>query len=60
MTKKGKLSEEMASIIMADVIQGVKHLMKVGVIHRDIKPANILRSDKTWKLADFGFSIMSK
>ena len=45
---------------MADVIEAVKYLMKVGVVHRDIKPANILRSDKTWKLADFGFSIMSK
>jgi len=45
---------------MADVIEAVKYLIKIGVVHRDIKPANILRNDKTWKLADFGFSINSK
>lgn len=45
---------------MADVFEGVKHLMKAGIIHRDLKPANILRSERTWKIADFGFSIYGK
>lgn len=45
---------------MSDVIDAVKYLMKMGVIHRDIKPANILRSDKAWKIADFGFSILKR
>jgi len=34
--------------------------MKMGIIHRDLKPANILRNEKTWKIADFGFSILSR
>jgi serine/threonine protein kinase len=45
---------------MADVIEGTKYLLQMGVIHRDIKPANILRSDKVWKIADFGFSMMGR
>jgi serine/threonine protein kinase len=32
----------------------------MGVIHRDIKPANIFRGEKSWKLGDFGFAIMSE
>ena len=60
MTKKGRFAEDNAAAIMSDVIEGVKHLMHVGVIHRDIKPANILRGEKVWKIADFGFSIQSR
>lgn len=60
MAKKGRLSEEAAAGIMSDIIEGTKYLMHMGVIHRDIKPANILRSDKIWKIADFGFSIMAR
>lgn len=60
MAKKGRVSEEIAAGVMGDVVEGIKHLFQQGVIHRDIKPANILRSEKTWKIADFGFSILSK
>lgn len=60
MAKKGRLSEEAAAGIMSDIIEGTKYMMHMGVIHRDIKPANILRSDKIWKIADFGFSIMAR
>ena len=60
MAKKGRLSEDMAASIMVDVIEGTRYLMQMGVIHRDIKPANIIRGDKIWKLADFGFSISSR
>ena len=42
---------------MSDVIEGTKYLMSMGIVHRDLKPANVLRSDRTWKIADFGFSI---
>jgi serine/threonine protein kinase len=45
---------------MAEVVEGVKYLFKMGVLHRDLKPANILRTDKNWKIADFGFSIQAK
>ncbi len=55
--KRGRLSEEAAGAVMVEVIEGVKYLMRLGVIHRDLKPANILRGDRIWKIADFGFSI---
>lgn len=60
LSKKGKLSEEVSASIMGDVIEGVKYLLQQGVLHRDIKPANILRSDKSWKIADFGFSVFAR
>ena len=60
MTKKGRFGEESAASIMSDVIEATKYLMAMGVIHRDIKPANILRGEKIWKIADFGFSICGR
>ena len=60
MAKKGRFGEDNAAMIMNDVIEGLKYLMHMGVIHRDIKPANILRGQKIWKIADFGFSISGR
>ena len=54
------MSEDSAAGIMSDVVEGVKYLFKMGIIHRDIKPANILRGNKVWKIADFGFSIRGR
>ena len=42
---------------MAEVIEGVKYLLKKGILHRDLKPANILSSKQNWKIADFGFAM---
>jgi serine/threonine protein kinase len=60
MTKKGRFDEDAAAVIMGEVLEGLRYLLQMGIIHRDIKPANILRSDKTWKIADFGFSICGR
>lgn len=46
-------------MILNQVIKGYRYLSKMNVIHRDLKPANILRSGGTWKIADFGFAIVS-
>ena len=59
MTKAGRMSEDQALEIAAEVVEGVKYLLKYGVIHRDIKPANIFRGNKNWKIGDFGFAIKS-
>ena len=45
--------------IMSQIIEGVKHLFAKGILHRDLKPANILKGDKCWKIADFGFAIFA-
>jgi serine/threonine protein kinase len=34
--------------------------MEKKVLHRDLKPANILKSGYTWKICDFGFSVIGK
>eukprot|EP00177_Eucheuma_denticulatum_P006862 GFKZ01012495.1.p1 GENE.GFKZ01012495.1~~GFKZ01012495.1.p1 ORF type:complete len:417 (+),score=80.62 GFKZ01012495.1:234-1484(+) len=53
-------SEERASHIIKDILQGLAYLHEKGIVHRDVKPENILTTGKTWpftsKLADFGLS----
>ena len=58
--KQGRLSEPQATDIMRQVVDAVKHLFQKGILHRDLKPANILRADKCWKIADFGFAIFAE
>lgn len=59
--KFGTFPEELAAIQVIQVLKGLDHLHKNGIIHRDIKAANIL-IDKNGiaKLADFGVSAKLK
>jgi serine/threonine protein kinase len=51
----GALPTEHALKIAAQVLDGLAHAHKHGVLHRDIKPANIiLGSDGTPRIMDFG------
>ena len=51
----GKFPENLVSLYMAQVLQGLLFLHEQGVIHRDIKGANILTTKEGLvKLADFG------
>lgn len=53
-------SEESASQILKDILQGLEYLHSKGIVHRDIQPENILTTSLKWpyqsKLADFGLS----
>ncbi|CAD8143907.1 unnamed protein product [Paramecium pentaurelia] len=50
------IPEDEALKILKDLLQGIKALLKQGIIHRDIKPANILKHDSQFKITDFGFA----
>lgn len=57
------------SVILKQLLQGIKYLHKTGVIHRDLKPENILveldnsencaTKVKCVKITDFGLSKLS-
>ncbi len=53
--RSGALPTEQALHIATQVLDGLAHAHKHGVLHRDIKPANImLGSDGTPRIMDFG------
>lgn len=55
--KKKRLNDEESSIVMKQIIQGVRYLHQKDYIHWDIKPGNILIMDENTlqvKLIDFG------
>ena len=65
--KKGSLEDEAsgafvkltrAKRVMVDVLRGLEHAHRNGIVHRDIKPANIIIGDSfEGKLSDFGLAI---
>ncbi|KAI1703545.1 protein kinase domain-containing protein [Ditylenchus destructor] len=53
----GKLTEDVAKPIFAQLVSAVAHLHSKDISHRDIKAENVIFSQPGWvKLADFGFS----
>lgn len=59
-SKRGPLSEEVASKFLFDLALGLHALQKLNLVHRDLKPQNLLLTSKdenaTIKIADFGFA----
>ena len=53
--RNGALPQESVLRIASQILDGLAHAHKNGVLHRDIKPANImLESDGTPRIMDFG------
>ena len=56
-SSKGRLGEDEARIIYAQVIEGVEYLHRLNISHRDLKPENLLFDyEGNVKIADFGLS----
>ncbi|WKY05338.1 hypothetical protein Q1695_005946 [Nippostrongylus brasiliensis] len=57
--ERGKLSENDAKPLFAQIVAAVSHMHKNNLVHRDIKAENIMFSSPgIVKLVDFGFSCM--
>jgi hypothetical protein len=56
--RDGKLPEEDARRIVAEIADALDHAHRQGVIHRDIKPENVLLDDESGRalLTDFGIA----
>jgi eukaryotic-like serine/threonine-protein kinase len=42
--------------ILVDLLFGLEHAVRQGILHRDVKPANVMCVDHRYKLADFGIA----
>jgi serine/threonine protein kinase len=42
---------------LADILNALEDLHRLGYVHRDLKPSNVLLHDGRWKLADFGLTL---
>ncbi|KAK6052702.1 hypothetical protein COOONC_09792 [Cooperia oncophora] len=57
--ERGKLTENEAKPLFAQIVAAVAHMHKNNLVHRDIKAENIMFSAPgVVKLVDFGFSCM--
>ena len=56
--RDGKLPEDEARRVMAEVADALDHAHREGVVHRDVKPENVLLEDATGRafLTDFGIA----
>ena len=57
MSKKKKLTEDLARIYLAEILLGLEELHKNSIVFRDLKPANVVMDeDGHALLTDFGLS----
>jgi serine/threonine protein kinase len=45
---------------LADILNALEQIHRLGFVHRDLKPENVLFHDGTWRLADFGLAVRPK
>jgi serine/threonine protein kinase len=54
---EGKLSQERAVLIAAEILEALAYIHQRGIVHRDLKPDNIMVADRDHvKLIDFGIA----
>ena len=52
--KQGALAPSDAMRLLRDVVDGVAHAHRQGIVHRDIKPDNVMVADRHALVVDFG------
>lgn len=49
--------DDVAKVLIAEIVLAIEHLHKSNIIHRDLKPENLVfDKDGHLKLTDFGLS----
>lgn len=57
----GGLSAREALDLLADAIEGLGHIHRLGIIHRDVKPQNLLlTAEGKLKISDFGLAVEAR
>ncbi|KAL3068729.1 hypothetical protein niasHT_032145 [Heterodera trifolii] len=51
-----ELRREKIKNFLHQILSGILHMHKHGIIHRDIKPQNLLMSQNCLKIGDFGLA----
>ena len=54
LARSGPLPASEATRLLRDVVEGVAHAHRRGVVHRDIKPDNVMLAERHALLMDFG------
>lgn len=59
--KSGPLPDELAALILRDILDALAHAHDHGIVHRDLKPENVMiREDGCLKLMDFGIAHLNE
>ncbi|HET7045458.1 MAG TPA: serine/threonine-protein kinase [Gaiellaceae bacterium] len=60
--RSGELDDRAIVEVAAQILEGLAHAHRQGIVHRDVKPANVLLADGTEpdaRLLDFGLALMT-
>ena len=54
--KNGKITEEFASKVVRQILEGLLYLHSQGILHKDLKTTNILMVGESIKVSDYALA----